>query len=118
MRRFTLKENGIYLTPDECSAFVRGTPFETKPEPCPWCGTEVDRASFTMRDQREPEPGDMTVCLHCGSASLWIEGMRLVKVTNEMRARLLPEDRARLERAQKTIATFLATQAGKNGGTT
>jgi hypothetical protein len=103
----------VLLTREEARAFVEGPSFETPRVRCPWCASVLDRSSSTVRDEREPGPGDMTVCLHCAGVCLWLdlEGVRsLVKVTPEMRERLSAEDRARLERAQKTIVNFLGSR--------
>jgi hypothetical protein len=40
-------------------------------QPCPYCGAVQDAVSGTT--SRYPEPGDVSVCIHCAGASIFDE---------------------------------------------
>jgi hypothetical protein len=48
---------------------------------CPHCGF-AERAFLTL-DEDDPSPGDLTLCLQCGSWSRWDDAMELQLPTHE-----------------------------------
>lgn len=49
---------------------------------CVECGKELDGASALGPDA-SPSPGDVTLCIHCGSASIFTEELLLRRPTAE-----------------------------------
>lgn len=48
---------------------------------CPRCGSRLDCASHPADAQ--PGPGDMSVCLYCGAALVFLEDLRTRLATQE-----------------------------------
>ena len=45
------------------------------PSTCPSCGYEVDAASGVFEPTAEPRPGDVSICLECGAASVFADDL-------------------------------------------
>jgi len=54
---------------------------------CPHCHTHHDRAS-SIKDEGEPGPGDMSMCIQCGRWATFDQHQGLRKPTAEEMARL------------------------------
>lgn len=64
---------------------------------CPHCGYPIDRSAG---QDRPPEPGDFTVCFHCGAVLSFGPGLLLVKADlND----LDPDTQAEISRIQQAI---------------
>lgn len=70
------------------------------PQRCPSCGTQIDRASG---EEERPKEGDLMVCIRCAELHQVGPGRLLVKADKSILAQLAPADRAKIERAQRTI---------------
>jgi hypothetical protein len=46
------------------------------PTTCPHCGADLVE-SRNMTDRRTPQPGDVTVCVHCRRPAVFADGLRL-----------------------------------------
>lgn len=57
---------------------------------CPTCGKLCDSATSTIGDH-VPDPGDVTVCLYCGSINKYGNDMALEKMT-KIEIELLPKE--------------------------
>jgi hypothetical protein len=56
---------------------------EVPPSQCPRCFVRLDRANEVTSTTRGPEPGDITVCLHCGGIAMFDDDMRLIQAPEE-----------------------------------
>ena len=51
---------------------------------CPQCGKVLDAATPTrLEDKRAPEPGDISVCLHCHGLLVYGDDMSLREPTDD-----------------------------------
>lgn len=48
---------------------------------CPRCGYEMNAASPTLLKNRAPKAGHLTICLNCGHAMQFSDGMLMIEVT-------------------------------------
>lgn len=55
---------------------------EMLPAQCPGCGYEVNAAT-SLHEEARPMIGDFTVCLNCGTVSVFGAGFKLTKPTAE-----------------------------------
>lgn len=61
-----------------CEREQRAPEFHVKPSACPFCARMQNGASRLLHGNKTPpEPGDVTVCDHCGSALHWDAEMNL-----------------------------------------
>ena len=73
---------------------------------CPHCGFAE---AFRTLDEEDPSPGDLTLCIQCGSWSRWDDAMDLQFPTHEdlrdiaksKQARKIEREWARLKAAEK-----------------
>jgi transcriptional regulator with XRE-family HTH domain len=78
---------------------------------CPWCEHPLDAATSVPadREERNPEPGDLTVCLECASLLMFDQGLIPQKVSEDERRKILLEQPdlvktiASAERAARSI---------------
>lgn len=49
---------------------------------CPVCEHPLDGATNAGPEEAGPAPGDITVCIYCGSPLFYIEGLKLQKLTD------------------------------------
>ncbi len=66
----------------------------TPPRMCPFCGYVTDAASGLQAEHHGavPEPGDWAVCLKCGEAAVYADGLALRKPALGEREALRLED--------------------------
>ena len=66
---------------------------------CPKCSSKLTAADCAGDPDRQPRPGDMTVCIFCGSFLVFGEGLSLGMAPDEMiiEASGTPEFKAVLE---------------------
>ena len=76
---------------------------------CPVCRHITSGATnITNTDDKEvPREGDVTVCLHCASPSVFNSDLTLHQLTSEDWGRLSPMEQRELEVAQKAVASFI-----------
>ena len=67
---------------------------------CPACGYAADR-TVSIDTSARPKPGDASLCMSCGEASIWQDGM-LLRLPTEKEASELSWD-SRIWIAQKYI---------------
>ena len=72
---------------------------------CPVCGTTLDAASG-IATARAPEPGDVSVCLYCGTMLTWAEDMALVQID--------PTTWAEIQRDKPALAAMLLQASRAN----
>ena len=61
---------------------------------CPHCG--FAEPAFLSEGSNDPQPGDLTLCLKCGSWSRWDDAMQLQLPTHEDLRDIAKSKRARL----------------------
>jgi hypothetical protein len=44
---------------------------------CPKCGQHLNKASSAYGEEEAPCPGDISVCINCGSVGTYVEGEKL-----------------------------------------
>lgn len=63
------------------------------PQPCPWCGKELDAFSG---EGRGPRAGDMSVCIDCAQPVIIGENLTLRRMTKDDIATLTHEESKQL----------------------
>lgn len=63
----------------------RPEPHETRLTPClcPHCGALLDAASDLGRLRRRPNPGDVSLCIHCGGWMVFTDDLGLRAPTSD-----------------------------------
>lgn len=71
---------------------------------CPTCGKHVDGASNANHNDLRPEPGDLAVCVGCGTLNRFTPAWLLEAVPASDEAKLHPEDQATIGRIRDALA--------------
>lgn len=60
------------------------------PTVCPVCDYTLDACSGMNAESQQdgPEPGDVTVCMRCGSVLQYTDGMSVIRITPEKKAQI------------------------------
>lgn len=58
---------------------------------CPHCGEVLSGSKCLDNEGQDPDPGVITVCVHCASVLKYTEDMDLVQVTDQELDQLEPE---------------------------
>jgi hypothetical protein len=67
---------------------------------CPYCGYFTDRASNARRSERgKPVPGDVSVCLNCGSPGIFANDLTVRRITEAERDGLADDKKRALANA-------------------
>lgn len=75
--------------------------FDLPEQPCPACGKLLDAANG--EDNVAPEPGNLTVCIHCAAILEFDAGLKLLPLSPDEIAGLPARERAELFRVQAAI---------------
>lgn len=71
---------------------------------CPECGHEMDRATGAFSERARPQPGDISVCINCGTVLIFaVVGMQLRKAEPREIVRLHPKTRHQIDAVQAAI---------------
>jgi hypothetical protein len=70
---------------------------------CVGCGKFMDSATRTTRESGPPAAGCLTICLYCGQAMVWREGMILERLSNEEFAQLDPQTMRQIIRVKAAV---------------
>jgi hypothetical protein len=62
-----------------------------EPSPCPHCQHKLDSAYSPSNPQAKPRPGDLTVCINCQEFLQFDNDLKVIKVTDELRAKIEQE---------------------------
>lgn len=74
---------------------------------CPACNKPLDAAASISGEDVGPQPGDVTLCIGCGTFLEYGEDMRLMLLTDAHKDEISAEDLDRLEEIQTMIRTRL-----------
>ena len=80
--------------------------YRVKTSPCPSCRYELDAATKVSGDHGGPDPGDLTVCLNCGTILQFTPILGLEKASRAVLSDFLdkePNNFIMLMRAKKAI---------------
>lgn len=78
------------------------------PSSCTGCGRLMDAAgTMGADDDSEPSPGDLTICIDCGTVMQFDADYSLKPVTIEMIMQMSPEERNEFGRMKATVAAYL-----------
>jgi hypothetical protein len=80
---------------------------------CPTCGHTLDAVSEMGSGDREPEPGDASMCIACGELLEFGEDMQLILLTDTTLSHLNPKDVAQLKFAQSCVRNRIIQQLVK-----
>lgn len=86
-----------------------------KPSRCPSCADMMDKATYTEKDVvKEPYPGALAICFHCGELAIYDQRLRLRKLTEReltdlQRSKLWP----RVERQMRWAKSHAPSPAQK-----
>jgi hypothetical protein len=72
------------------------------PRSCPLCEKHLDGPASSTGTEG-PDPGDLTVCAHCGIALVFEEGLALRQLTRKEEVKLDNETRRQLMRVRNVI---------------
>ena len=68
---------------------ISGRPVGRKVTTCPGCGVEHDALAIINTDEPgQPEPGDVSLCIHCGEPSVFDDNLNLREPTKAERDHL------------------------------
>jgi hypothetical protein len=65
--------------------------YSVPPGRCPYCDAKLDRAGRLERD-RGPQPGDLSVCIHCAQPMQFDQQLRLTKISDAHLKIIMKED--------------------------
>jgi len=51
--------------------------------PCPTCGKKLDGLTNPVDDDLDQQPGDVSICFHCGTILVFNENLELVPCSDE-----------------------------------
>lgn len=78
---------------------------------CPSCRHHLDGA-IPLRSSETPQPGQLTICLHCGTPLEFNGDLRLQLVAPQRLAAMSPNARRGLARMTEVVRTFWSQQRG------
>jgi hypothetical protein len=78
---------------------------------CPTCRALLD--SVTSFEGKDPKVGDVSVCVKCGSISMFIEGSSLVELTREQINDIRNTDKVVFEHITAMQKNVIKVQGGK-----
>lgn len=81
---------------------------------CPGCGRAWDGAG-ALDNPRQPEPGDVGVCLGCAAVNIYGDDLRLRQATEADLASFDPDLLAYVRRAQRAATTAIALAIVETG---
>lgn len=70
---------------------------------CLQCGKKMDAASNLADDALVPEPGDVTLCIHCGYIMAFADDLTFRAVTEEEIKEIPLDEISRFQRARKVV---------------
>lgn len=79
----------------------------TPRQTCPRCQYSFDRAAGAFTD-RNPKPGDITLCLRCGHAMVFREDFTIRSITEQEYDDLGMEEKAEILRCYQAIRELAA----------
>lgn len=79
---------------------------------CPSCGARFSRASG-LNHMSAPKPGDVTICISCGTVLCFDETLRTKLAKGDDLADLEPEQVDLIQRAQALIRARLAAEGAR-----
>ena len=77
--------------------------------PCWYCGDELDACSG-LEHEHSPSPGDMTICIRCGSLSIFAEDLSMRQPSLEELDSIPEESRQQLRMAQRAVARLIESK--------
>ena len=81
------------------------------PCPCPACGKSVDAATFVGKEHARAKPGDISICLYCGTRLVFTRTMRVRLMLEREWLQLEPDHRKYIESLQIRREQIAAKQA-------
>lgn len=73
---------------------------------CPHCESDCDDQSFTDGSDVQPAPGDLSVCIYCGTPLVFTESLQLRLLCFFEWAQLGDEEREAIRRARALCAEY------------
>jgi hypothetical protein len=85
---------------------------QIKPFDCLLCGHYISAMSGAGHD-RQPKPGDVSACVHCGAVMIW-GGRGELRAFTEAEAEELARDERAMATLRRVVGAIRIVQAGKN----